>query len=81
MVDHVKYVETQSSPIGEEWKLETGGTAQVSSSSLGYNSKLRGPSPIAIMMLQSTSKEKRRKNREIGLVGSVWSRDFTLLHQ
>ncbi|GFY33219.1 hypothetical protein TNCV_1240701 [Trichonephila clavipes] len=35
-------------PVGVVWKLGERGAAQVSSSTFGYGSKLRGPSPKAL---------------------------------
>ncbi|GFU63980.1 hypothetical protein TNCV_245581 [Trichonephila clavipes] len=52
---HVKSIKDQCPPVGILRKFEEGMPTQVSSSSLDHGSKLRGPSPIALVLLPSAA--------------------------
>ncbi|GFX91515.1 hypothetical protein TNCV_3681011 [Trichonephila clavipes] len=52
---HVKSLKTQSPPFGVVWKFREGLLAQVLFLSLDHGSKLRVPSPIALVLLYSVT--------------------------
>ncbi|GFW05979.1 hypothetical protein TNCV_4477731 [Trichonephila clavipes] len=48
---HAKSVEMLSLPVSVVWKFSGGVRVWLTSSSLGHGSKLRGPSPTALVLL------------------------------
>ncbi|GFX46745.1 hypothetical protein TNCV_4038931 [Trichonephila clavipes] len=50
---HVKSVEAECSPVGVMWQFKRGANCEMSSSSLNGGSKLRGSSPVPLVLIQS----------------------------